>query len=351
VNWLIANWRLKLLALALAIGLLAAVAFSENPVSVTSVPAVVDYDNKDPSIVVLNPVLKTNVNVFGVSSAVDPLKASANFPNGVRFHVDLKGVTQPIAQHTYFATPKTLPPGVSWNGDAVPITIGIDVADTKAYPIEVRTPWVSPGFKVLGPNDAQGKPITYAECGNSAEACQVKVTAPRSLLQNLKAFVQIGAQDHPLSGTNVDSPTQPVKFEQNGHPVDLSNFKSFPVPAVDPSIVNVHVTLQQEQVTRQAAIKANLTGRPACGYQISSISFTPSAVATISGPADKVSTVDNITLGQAIDVSNATGAVRSQQPVPTDGFSADPAQVTVVVSIQKQIDCTAPTPTPSPSHS
>src|SRR5205814_5243153 len=88
MTWLIANWRLKLLALGLALGLLGAVAFSENPVSVTSVPAVVDYDNKDPSLVVLNPVLKTNVNVFGVSSAVDPLKASANFPNGVRFHVD-----------------------------------------------------------------------------------------------------------------------------------------------------------------------------------------------------------------------------------------------------------------------
>lgn len=348
MTWLIANWRLKLLALVLSLGLLAAVAFSENPISSTGVPAAVDYDNKDPSIVLLNPVLRTTVNVFGVSSAVEPLKST--FPNGVRFHVDLKGVTQPITQRTYYATPKTLPPGVNWNGEAVPITIGIDVADTKPYPIEVRTPWVAPGFKVLGPTDSGGKPITYAECGNSGQACQVKVTGARSLLQNLKAFVQIGAQDHPLSGTNVDSPTQPVKFEQNGRPIDLSNFHAFPPPAVDPSTVNVHVTLQQEQVTRQAAIKANLTGRPACGYQITSISFTPSAVATITGPADKVSTVDNITLGQAVDVSNATGSVRSQQTVPTDGFSADPGQVTVVVSIQKQIDCSAPTPSPSPSR-
>ncbi len=347
MSWLIANWRLKLLALALSVGLLAAVAFSENPVSVISVPAVVDYDNKDPSIVVINPVLRTNVYVFGTSSAVDPLKS--NFPNGVRFHVDLKGVTQPVAQRTYYATPKTLPAGVNWNQDQVPITIGIDVADSKTYPIEVRTPWVAPGFKVLGPLDANGKPITYAECGNSGQACQVKVTAPRSLLQNLKAYVQIGDQNAPLSGTNVDSPTQPVRFEESGHQIDLSNFHSFPVPAVDPSIVNVHVTLQQEQVTRQAAVKAQLAGRPACGYQITSIGFSPDAVITISGPADKVSKVDTITLAQTIDVSGATSNVRSQQQVPTDGFTADPAQVTVFVNIQKQIDCTAPTPTPTPS--
>jgi hypothetical protein len=348
MSWLVSNWRLKLLALTLSVGLLAAVAFSENPVSVTSVPAVVDYDNKDPSIVVINPVLRTNVNVFGTSTAVDPVKSS--FPNGVRFHVDLRGVTQPIAQRTYYATPKTMPAGVSWNGDSVPITIGIDVADSKTYPIEVRTPWVAPGFKVLGPLDDKGKPITYAECGNSGQACQVKVTAPRSLLENLKAYVQIGDQNTPLSGTNVDSPTQPVKFEDNGRPIDLSTFKAFPVPAVDPSIVNVHVTLQQEKVTRQAAIKANLQGRPACGYQITSIGFTPDAVVTISGPADKVSKLDTITLAQPIDITNATGNVRSQQPVPTDGFSADPAQVTVIVSIQKQIDCSAPTPSPSPSR-
>jgi YbbR domain-containing protein len=345
----ISNWRLKLLALGLALGLLGAVAFSENPVSVTSVPAAVDYDNKDPTIVVVNPMLRTTVNVFGVSSAVDPLKSV--FPNGIRFHVDLRGITQPVVQRTFFATPKTLPSGVNWNGDQVPITVGIDVADSKSYDIEVRTPYVAPGFKVLGPLDAQGKPITYAECGNSGQACQVKVTAPTSLLANLKAYVMIGDQQNPLTGTNVDSPTQPVRFEENGRAVDLAKFNAFPPPAVDPSIVNVHVTLQQSQTTRQAAVKVNVIGRPACGYGISAITFTPDALVTITGAADKVAKVDSITLGQSVDVTNATASLRSQQPIPTDGFTANPAQVTVVVSIQRQVDCSAPTPTPSPSPS
>jgi hypothetical protein len=348
MSWVISNWRLKLLALGLAVGLLTAVAFSENPVSVTSVSAAVDYDNKDPAIVVINPLLRTTVNVFGVSTAVDPLKA--NFPNGVRFRVDLRGLTQPVAQRTFFATPKTLPPGVSWNGDQVPLTVGIDVTDSKSYDIQVRTPFVTPGFKVLLDKDAQGKPQTYASCGTQ-QVCQVKVTAPSSVLSGLNAFVQIGDPQNPISGTSVESPTQPVRFEQNGRAIDLAKFNSLPLPIVDPSIVNVHVTLQQSQVTRQAAVKATVTGRPACGYGISSITFTPDAFISITGPADKVAKLDSITLGQAIDVTNATASIRSQQTIPTDGFTANPGQVTVVVSVQRQVDCSAPTPTPVPSPS
>jgi YbbR domain-containing protein len=148
----------------------------------------------------------------------------------------------------------------------------------------------------------------------------------------------------------VESPTQPVRFEQNGRAIDLAKFSSLPLPIVDPSIVNVHVTLQQSQVTRQAAIKANVTGRPACGYGITSIGFTPDAFVTISGAADKVAKIDSITLGQPIDVSGATASIRSQQTVPTDGFTANPAQVTVLVTIQRQVDCAAATPSPSPSR-
>jgi hypothetical protein len=347
MTFLISNWRLKLLALGLALGLLGAVAFSENPVSVTSVSAAVDYDNKDPAIVVINPMLRTTVNVFGVSTVVDPLKA--NFPNGVRFHVDLRNITQPVAQRTIFATPKTLPSGVSWNGDQVPITVGIDALGSKTFTdgIEVRTPFVTPGFKVLFDKDAQGKPQTYASCATQ-QVCPVKVTAPATVLNGLTAFVLIGGPDNQLSGTSVESPTQPVRFEQNGRAIDLAKFNSLPLPIVDPSIVNVHVTMQQSQVTRQAAIKVNVTGRPACGYGITSIGFTPDAFVTITGAADKVAKIDSITLGQSIDVTNATASLRSQQAVPTDGFTANPAQVTVVVSISRQVDCSAPTPTPTP---
>jgi len=177
------------------------------------------------------------------------------------------------------------------------------------------------------------------------ETCQVVVTAPASVLEGLKAFVQVSDQ---VTGTAVESPSQAVQFEQNGRPFDLYRFSTFPSVGVDPSTVNVHITAQQTQVSRQVAVHAAITGRPACGYQITAIGYQPDPFVTITGPGDAVAKVDSITLPQAIDVGNATSGSRVVETVPTDaGVIANPSQVTVTVSISKQIDCSAPTPTPS----
>jgi hypothetical protein len=341
MQWIVSNWRLKLLAIALAVGLLAAVAFSENPITLRTVPAAIDYDNLAPGVVVINPTLRQNVNVSGFSSAVNGI--SASLPNGLRLRVDLRGIDKPVTHKTFYATPKTLPNGVTWTGDAVPITIDIDsLPAPKSLPIEVRTPKVAPGYIVLHSDPLQ----TYAWChNNSKETCQVVVTAPASVLEGLKAFVQVTDQ---VTGTAVESPSQAVQFEQNGRPFDLYGFSTFPSVGVDPSTVNVHITAQQTQVSRQVAVHAPITGRPACGYQITAIGYQPEPFVTITGPGDAVAKVDSITLSQAIDVSNATSGSRVVETVPTDaGVIANPAQVTVTVSISKQIDCSAPTPTPS----
>ena len=343
MQWIVANWRLKLLAIALAVGLLAAVAFSENPLTLRTVPAAVDYDNLAPGVVVINPVLRQNVNVSGFSNAVNGI--SASLPNGVRLRVDLKGLTTPVQHRTFYATPKTLPTGVTWTGDAVPITIDIDILPApKSMPVEVRTPKVAPGFIVLHNDPLQ----TYAWChSNSKEPCQVVVTAPASVLEGLKAFVQVSDQ---VTGTAVESPSQAVQFEQNGRPLDLYKFSTFPSVGVDPSTVNVHITAQQTQVSRQVAVHATVTGRPACGFQITSINYQPEPFVTITGPGDAVAKIDSINLPQAIDVSNATSGSRVQETVPTDsGVTANPGQVVVTVSIVKQIDCSAPTPAPTPT--
>jgi len=55
-------------------------------------------------------------------------------------------------------------------------------------------------------------PVAYAVRSDPADAKRVLV-APKSLLANLKAYVLIGDQQNPITGTNVDSPTQPVRFE------------------------------------------------------------------------------------------------------------------------------------------
>lgn len=333
MSWIVANWRLKLLALALTLGLLAAVAFSENPVAAVGVPAAVDYDNLPQGMVVVNPVLHTQVTVVGLASVTDPLR-NAN-PPAVRFHVNLAGA-KPTSSRTFYASPKSLPSGVSWTGDQVPITVGIDTLETRQLRIEARPSSVDPGFKVVD---------TYAYCSNPAEKCQVTVTAPHADLQDLTAYVEAGK----VNAIQIDSPTQPVRFERAGKPVDPTKLSTFPPVGIVPSTVNVRVTAQQTQASRQVALRPTVNGRPACGYAITGISFAPDAFATATGPADRLSTLDSVNLPTPIDVTGATANVRVNESIPTDGYTVSPTSVTVTVSISRQVDCSAPTPTPAPA--
>ena len=333
MSWIVANWRLKLLALGLTLGLLTAVAFSENPVAAVGVPAAVDYDNLPQGVVVVNPVLRTQVTVVGLTSVTDPLR-SAN-PPAVRFHVNLSGA-KPTQARTFYASPKSLPSGVTWTGDPVPITVGLDILDTRTMSIDVRPTSVDPGFKVTD---------TFAYCSNPSEKCSVTVTAPSTITQGLTAYVEAGK----VNAIQIDSPTQPVRFEKDGKPVDLTKLSTFPPVGVNPSTVNVRVSAQQTQVSRQVALRPTVSGRPACGYAITGITFAPDAFATATGPADRLASLDSVNLPTPIDVSGATANVRVSESIPTDGYTVSPTSVTVTVAIAKQIDCSAPTPTPTPT--
>lgn len=339
VTWLISNWRLKLLALALTLGLLAAVAFSENPLTVRTVQAVLDYDNLPAGLAVANPQSRVSVSVYGLSSTVN--QAADNTTPNIHFHIDL-AKAKPGSTQIFNATPKSLPPNVSWTGDPVQVTLTLDAFDTVTLsPIELRTPHVDTGIKVL----ADKSSVT---CGNSSEPCKgVTVQGPSRLLQGLKAYVQI---DTTIS-TDSKIPTQPIRFEHDGVPIDLAKQNYLPSIGWTPSVVDVNIATQASQGTRQVSLKVNVTGRPACGYRPSSLDITGNGQVQLTGPLDVIAKVPGtITLPQSVDISGATSAVSLKETVPTDpGVSANPSSVTVTVGIDKAVDCTAPTPPPTPT--
>lgn len=349
LGWLVENWRLKLLAVTLALGLLGAVAFSQNPITLKSLPATIDYDNRPDGLVLVNPSLQTTVNVNGLAAAVNAV--SDKVPNGVRFGVDLAKAKAGLHQ-TFTARPKVLPTGVNWDG--VPVQVTLDI-DTQAGPtpidVEIRTPNVAPGWKVVSTPAA-----TYAACGDgSAGKCQVRVTGPTTLVDGLKAYVQV---ESAITNDTTDSPSQPVRFEQNGHPIDLvKSFTTIPQIVINPTTVLAHVTAQRSQASRQVPVRVSVTGRQACGYVVGALNLSNGGFVTLVGPSDTLAKTDAVTLPNGIDISGATANVSSRQTVPTDpGVSAQPSAIDVVVAINRQFDCAAPTPappapTPAPSPS
>lgn len=341
VRWLTDNWRLKLLAVVLALGLLGAVAFSQNPLVLKSLPATVDFDNRPAQLVVVNPPPPAIVSVNGLAAAVNAVQDRV--PNGIRFGVDLSKA-RPGPHQTFTARPKTMPPGVNWDGGAVQVTVDIDTLSAPVpLPVEIRTPSVAPGWKVQ--TDSKS---TYASCGDGgAGPCQVRVTGPQSVVDGLKAYVQV---ESTITNDTTDSPSQPVRFEQNGHPIDLLKVSTIPQIVINPTTVLAHVTAQRSQGSRQVPVRVSVTGHPACGYGVNALNVSNGGFVTLSGPSDTLAKADAVTLSNAVDISNATANVGSRQPVPTDaGVSSQPGAVDVTVVITKQFDCTAPTPTPAPA--
>ncbi len=334
MNRFFGNWRLKLLAFVLTIGLLTAVAFSENPPVLKSVPVGVQY--KLPAgLIITNPAHRVNVPVIGLADAVSKLGTTS-----VGVTLDLSKAKAGPNQ-TFYARPTIAVPGVNAQGDTVPLVLTIEDLKVVQLDVDVRVTQPSAGIRVVPEK-------TLASCGNSAERCKVTVSAPASVTDGLKAFVKF---DSPIQSTgSLDSPTQAIKFEQNGRPIDLTTLDTVPHPGIDHTTADVHIEATGGTLAKTVSLRANITGSPACGYQLTGVTFAPTAFPQITGPSDAVSKVSSIDL-TAVSIAGATANITANQTIapPDPSVSVSPGSVRVVIAISQAFSCVAPTPTPTKS--
>lgn len=329
VRWIITNWRLKLLSLLLAIGLLGGVAFSENPPVLGSITVRVNYQPVPTDLVVVNPPSTIEVPVAGFRSDVERYQQTTA---GVT--VDLSHA-HPGQNQLYLARPRTDIQGLTFRQSAIPIRLDIENMVTKQLDIEVRATNKSPGVALVPDH-------TYATCGNANDHCQVAVAGPASVLATLKAYVDY---DVPITtATTADSPNQQIRFEQDGHEIALGKtIQTVPQILWTPDRVSVLVTTQGGSQTKSVPVSVRVQGAQPCGYQISSVEVQPGQV-TINGPADAVSKITNVMV-DPIPLGGLTFGQRFTRNVVTGvGVSADPQQVTVSVSGYQAFNCAAPTP-------
>lgn len=330
IRWIVTNWRLKLLSLVLAVGLLGGVAFSENPPVLGSVPVKVLYKLPQPTdMVLVNPPTIVQVPVAGFRSDV------------LRYEQTTAGVTvdvsraKPGTNQVYFARPRTDIQGLTFRQSAIPIVLDIEPLQTRQFDIEVRTTNKASGIEVVPDH-------TYATCGNANDHCQVSVTGPASVLSTLKAYVQY---DVPITTASTgSSPNQQVRFEENGRKVDLGTTpQTVPQVLWTPDVVTVQVTTEGGTQTKSVPVSVHVSGTQPCGYQISGVDVQPAQV-TITGPADAVSRIQFVNL-DPIPLTALTAAQRFPRTVaPGPGVNADPPQVMVSVSGYQAFNCAAPTP-------
>src|SRR5919198_431563 len=199
MRWLVANWRLKLLAVVLALALLMAVAFSEDPPTASTVKVGVTYSNVPQNLVVMNPPTSVPVNVVGLSDNVKRFSQTS-----VGAVIDLSKAREG-ANQSFTARVNANPDGVSIQQTEIPVQLDLEPLATKQLPVEVR---------VTNVNAGQGISVvpegTYSTCGDDAQSCQVTVTAPKPMLDGMHAFVRF---DFPVQSAGIQrAPSLPVQF-------------------------------------------------------------------------------------------------------------------------------------------
>ncbi len=336
LGWIVVHWRLKLLALILTIGLLGAVAFSENPPELATVPVRVGFVNRPPDLVVMRPPSTIDVQVAGLQDEVERYRQSAA---GVSIDLSRAHVG---ANQIFVAKPKTEGAGVTVRQPSIPISLTIEPTATRLLDIEVRTAKRSPGVAVIPEK-------TFATCGNSSDRCQVSVVGAASVLSDLKAYVDY---DVSIAGANTQtSPNEPIKFEARGRPVDLGHdVRSLPAPSWTPTAVTVQVATQGGTLTRTVGVSVRVQGSQACGYVITGVDVQPAAFVTVTGPIDAVTRLSSVNLDSTVNITGLAATTGFNRMVISGSsqMSVDPQSVRVVVSVAQQFSCTAPSPAGGP---
>lgn len=326
MSWITDDWRLKLLALGLAVLMLGAVAFSQNPP--TSIPLKVGINySVPPGLILINPPKQTTVTVRGLADLVsatnalntaataDVSKATSTGPN-VQVNLVGKSVINGVAV------------------DASPIVLNIDTRRVIQLAVTARIPHGA----------ATGWQITKqeAQCSAPPPPCTATFDGPASWEDNLKAFA-----DYPLpvAGSLNDFPSAPVVLEQNGTPLDYLNAYTVPKLVMNVTTVSIHLEAKSGTTSRQVTlVDAPPSNPPPACYRVTNIAIDPNAI-VISGPSDAVPNITTITL-PAADLSQHTSDFTFRIAIPPlpAGVTGSAATARVTYSISKNPNCTLPSP-------
>ncbi len=335
--WLKDHWRLKLLSAILAVILFGTVAFAQNPITVRTLHVrITSYQITDQNLILIKYPTHVDVQVVGLADAIDPLT-----PDDVEAVMDLSKASAPTGSPQTIQVSvnvRTVASGVTLQQGSIPVFVTVDDLTSAALPIQV-TDQPASGVTV--------DKVVMDRHGTTDPVSSVSVTGPASLLDGLKAYVDLG----PIEGTT-EFPGAPVKFQDKTGKVLKWPPATIPLGSLDVPSVDVYVTAHQTQQQRQVGLSLATSGQPACGYAVSGITLAPTFV-TLTGDVSSLAAAgDSITLN-SVDISGATAnVVSTQRLVAPASTTVSPASVRITIAIKQVASCTPaapPTPTPTPT--
>lgn len=322
------DWRLKLLALGLAVLMLGAVAFSQNPPTSNTVTVGLTYPPPPTGIVLVNPPTKINVTFTGSADVIRTVTA-----NNLTATVDTSHAHPGQGVHlNVTAGPNNL--GVQFQ--AIPaIAVNIDKMSTKEVPVTVPTPRAAPGWSVTSA-------VAICQGAQKPKPCNVTFTGPDSWETNLQATAQYPGSPVNFTGPS-DTLNQPVQLSNGNGVLDLTQNSTIPASSLDFPTVTVEITaVAGSNYSTVPLVAAAPSHGPPPGYSITGVTITPATV-IISGDPSTLGRIQRIVL-PPVDLSSSTSDATFQVTIPyADGVTGNVANATVKYSISRN-PVVSPTP-------
>ncbi|MGH2454960.1 MAG: CdaR family protein [Candidatus Limnocylindria bacterium] len=272
MRWLVRNWHLKLGALGLATilytGFVYSGSFTEQPFPGVSVQAI----NLPSSAYPLTQQLGT-VDIRYRLSVDSPIRVTAE---SFSVTVDLSEYDMELAPETQALAIQVRPLAegldvLSFSPTSVPVAI--DRVGQREVPVVVDRGEVPEGLSIGTP---------------SVSARQALASGPESQLGRVTravARVQIFESGIDITGQQVTL----VPVDVDGRQVESVE--------LDPSTVTVSIAVSTVETSKTVPIRPRLTGSPADGFEVASVTVEPSVVTLFGMPADLAGVVEVPTEG------------------------------------------------------
>lgn len=271
------NWPLKIAAIGLASLLYAGLVLSQNVQTFNGPIPILPLNQPTDAVLVGNLTAVTDIRYVAPSDVAGRLTRSSFSAS-----IDLSNA-HPTPQNPFISVPVRLDPADNRVTilDYQPkiIQVQLDPLTRKSVPVQVDQGPIPSGLNV-GPPTLSVQDVTVS--GPDSAVRQVVAARAQIVIQPAGLDVH---QDVPLVA--VDAVGNPVS------PVDL-----------EPASVHVDVAVGSLAVTRSLAVNPVVTGSPAAGQALDSVTVSP-AVVTLRGDADALASLTRIDTAP-ISIANAT---------------------------------------------
>lgn len=322
MNWITDDWRLKLLAFGLAVLMLGAVAFSQNPPTSKTMQVGIIYDVPS-SLILINPPKQTTVTVTGLADLV----SAANSSNTAAT-ADVSTATPGTGVKVNLVG-KSVIPNVSVQ--TTPLALNIDSHNVVQIKVDARIPR----------GTATGWQVTKleAQCDGPPPPCTVTFDGPVTWEKNLKAYADYPFQ---VDGSPV-YPSARVILEQQGTPLDLTTY-TVPKMGLDITTVTIHIEARSGTTSRQVAlVDAPPSNPPPTCFRVTNIAVDPISM-VLTGSPESLNGITTITL-PAVDLSQHASDFTFSVAIPfPTGATGSPQKAKVSYSISRNPNCTPPSP-------